>query len=148
MTLLKCFTQYASKYGKLSSGHRTGKGSFLFQSWGTAVPKNVQVIIQLHSFHMLARLWAGVQLQQPGIQPEGVCGIGEKEAASHFSWTACLFQAYDSLLYFYKSIRSEVWYFQFPLTQMCCLHKSLLLFRVPASLILSESALSSIIYLL
>ena len=26
--LLKCFTQYASKYGKLSSGHRTGKVSF------------------------------------------------------------------------------------------------------------------------
>ena len=56
---------------------------------------------------------AGVQLQQPGIQPEGVSGVGEREteAASQFSWTACLFQAYDSLLYFYKSIRSEVWYF-------------------------------------
>ena len=50
----------------------------------------------------------------------------ETEAASQFSWTACLFQAYDSLLYFYKSIRSEVWYFQFPLVQICCLHKSLL----------------------
>ena len=24
--LLKCCTQYASKFGKLSSGHRTGKG--------------------------------------------------------------------------------------------------------------------------
>ena len=24
--LLKCFTQYASEFGKLSSGHRTGKG--------------------------------------------------------------------------------------------------------------------------
>ena len=53
---------------------------------------------------------ARVQLQQPGIQPEGVSGVGEREteAASQFSWTACLFQAYDSLLYFYKSIRSEV----------------------------------------
>ena len=30
--LLKCCTQYASKFGKLSSGHRTGKGQFLFQS--------------------------------------------------------------------------------------------------------------------
>ena len=28
MMLLKCWTQYASKFGKLSSGHRTGKGSF------------------------------------------------------------------------------------------------------------------------
>ena len=30
--LLKCCTQYASKSGKLSSGHRTGKGQFSFQS--------------------------------------------------------------------------------------------------------------------
>ena len=29
--LLKCCTQYASKFGKLSSGHRTGKGQFSFQ---------------------------------------------------------------------------------------------------------------------
>jgi len=29
---LKCCTQYASKFGKLSSGHRTGKGQFSFQS--------------------------------------------------------------------------------------------------------------------
>ena len=31
-TLWKGCTQYASKYGKLSSGHRTGKGQFSFQS--------------------------------------------------------------------------------------------------------------------
>ena len=29
---VKCCTQYASKLGKLSSGHRTGKGQFSFQS--------------------------------------------------------------------------------------------------------------------
>ena len=28
---VKCCTQYASKFGKLSSGHRTGKGQFSFQ---------------------------------------------------------------------------------------------------------------------
>ena len=32
MMLGKCCTQYASKFGKLSSGHRTGKGQFPFQS--------------------------------------------------------------------------------------------------------------------
>ena len=32
MMLWKCCTQYASKFGKLSSGHRTGKGQFSFQS--------------------------------------------------------------------------------------------------------------------
>ena len=30
--LLKCCTQYASKSGKLSNGHRTGKGQFSSQS--------------------------------------------------------------------------------------------------------------------
>ena len=27
--LWKCYTQYASKFGKLSSGHKTGKGVFI-----------------------------------------------------------------------------------------------------------------------
>ena len=40
---------------KLSSGHRTGKGQFSFQSSRRAVAKNVQITIQLHSLHMLAR---------------------------------------------------------------------------------------------
>ena len=30
--LWKCYTQYASKFGKFSSGHKTGKGQFSFQS--------------------------------------------------------------------------------------------------------------------
>ena len=32
MMLIKCCTQYASKFRKLSSGHRIGKGKFSFQS--------------------------------------------------------------------------------------------------------------------
>ena len=47
---------YASKFGKLSSGHRTGKGQFSFQSQRKAMPKNAQTTTQLHSFHMLASL--------------------------------------------------------------------------------------------
>ena len=39
---VKCCTQYASKFGKLSSGHRTGKGQFSFQSQRKAMPKNAQ----------------------------------------------------------------------------------------------------------
>ena len=42
MMLLKCCTQYASKFGKLSNDHSTGKGQFSFQSQRRAVPKNVQ----------------------------------------------------------------------------------------------------------
>ena len=39
--LWKCCTQYASNFGKLSSGHRTGKGQFSFQSQRKAMPKSV-----------------------------------------------------------------------------------------------------------
>ena len=36
MMLWKCCTQYASKSGKVSSGHRTGKGKFSFPKKGNA----------------------------------------------------------------------------------------------------------------
>ena len=54
MMLLKCYTQYFSHLGKLSSGHRTGKGQFSFQSQ-RAMPKNAQICAQLCSFHILGR---------------------------------------------------------------------------------------------
>jgi len=40
-------TQYSSKFRKLRSGHRTGKGQFSFQSQRKAMPKNVQTITKL-----------------------------------------------------------------------------------------------------
>ena len=46
--------QCASKYGKFSSGHRTGKGQCSFQ-FQRAIPKNVQSTSLLHSLHMIAR---------------------------------------------------------------------------------------------
>ena len=52
---LKCCTQCASNFGKLISGHRTGKGQFSFQSESRAMLKNVQTTTQLHSFHTLAK---------------------------------------------------------------------------------------------
>ena len=52
---VKCGTQYASKFGKLSSGHRTGKGQFSFQSQRKAMSKNAQTTAQLHSSHTLVR---------------------------------------------------------------------------------------------
>ena len=43
------------KFGKLGTGHKTGKGQFSFQSQGRAMPKIVQTTKQLHSSHMLAK---------------------------------------------------------------------------------------------
>ena len=44
---VKVLHQYASKFGKLNSGHRTAKGQFSFQSQGKAMPKNAQTTTQL-----------------------------------------------------------------------------------------------------
>ena len=63
--LWKCCTQYASKFGKLSSGHRTGKDQFSFQSHRKAMPKNVQTTAQLHSSHTLAK-WCS-KFSKPGF---------------------------------------------------------------------------------
>ena len=52
---VKCCTQYASKFGKLSSGHRTGKGQISSQSQRKAMPKNAQTTTQLHSPRMLVK---------------------------------------------------------------------------------------------
>ena len=45
MILLKCYTQYVSKFGKLSRGHTTGKGQFSFQPQRWTMPKNAQSAI-------------------------------------------------------------------------------------------------------
>ena len=47
MLLLKCWIQYASKFGKLSNGHRTGKCQFSFQLLRRAMPKNVLTAISV-----------------------------------------------------------------------------------------------------
>ena len=68
MMLWNCCTQYASKFGKLSSGHRTEKGQFSFQSQRKTVPKNVQTTVQLHSFHMMYSAYK-FNRQGDNIQP-------------------------------------------------------------------------------
>ena len=55
MMLWKCCTQYASKFGKLNSGHGTEKGQSSFQSQRKAMPKNAQTTTQLHSSHTLVK---------------------------------------------------------------------------------------------
>ena len=64
--VIKCCTHYASKFGKLSSGHRTGKGQFSFQSQRKETPKNVQTTAQLHSSHMLAKQCS--KFSKPGFK--------------------------------------------------------------------------------
>ena len=65
MMLWKCCTQYASKFGKLSSDQRTGKGQFSFQSQRKAMPKKAQTTAQLHSSHMLVK--GCLKFSKPGF---------------------------------------------------------------------------------
>ena len=73
MMLWKWCTQYASKFGKLSSVHRTGKGQFSFHSQRRAMPKNDQTTAQLYSSHTLAMAphsstlaWKIPWIEEPG----------------------------------------------------------------------------------
>ena len=52
---VKVLQSYTHKFGKLSSGHRTGKGQFSFQSQRKAMPKKAQTTAQLHSSHTLVK---------------------------------------------------------------------------------------------
>ena len=57
--LLKCCTQYVSKFGKLNNGHRTGKGQFLFQSQRKAMPKCLNyhtIALILHASKVMLKI--------------------------------------------------------------------------------------------
>ena len=91
--LWKCYIQYASKFGKLSSGHRTGKGQFSFQSQRKAMPKNAQTTTQLHSSHKLvkikilqARLQHYVNRELPDVQTGFRKGRGTRDQIANILW--------------------------------------------------------------
>ena len=52
--LMKVKDESEKAHLKLNSGHRTGKGQFLFQSQRKTMPKNVQTTAQLHLSYILA----------------------------------------------------------------------------------------------
>ena len=52
---VKVLYSICHQFGKLSSGHKSGKGQFSFQSQRKAMPKNAQATRQLHLSHTLAK---------------------------------------------------------------------------------------------
>ena len=71
--LWKCFTQYASKFGKLSSGHRTRKGQFSFQSQRKAMSLGLPSKVMLKSSKVMlkilqARLQQYMNCELPDVQ--------------------------------------------------------------------------------
>ena len=94
MILLKCCNQYASKFGKLSSGHRTGKGQFSFQSQRKAMAKNAQTTAQLHSSHaskvmlriLQMKLQQYVNHELPDVQAGFGKGRGTRDRIANIRW--------------------------------------------------------------
>ena len=90
---VKCCTQYASKFGKLSSGHRTGKGQFSFQCQRKAMQKNAQTTAQLHSSHTLVKYAQNTQRFQqyvnhelPDAQAGFRKGSGTRDQIANIRW--------------------------------------------------------------
>ena len=109
MILLKCCIQYVSKFGKLSSDHGTGKGQFSFESQRITMPKNVQTIIQLCSFHMLARLCSKIlqaRLQQyinwelSDVQAGFTKGRGTRDQSTNIRWIIEKAREFQENIYF------------------------------------------------
>ena len=62
MMLWKCCNQYAYKFGKLSSGQRTGKGHISFQTQRKAMPKDTQEM----ATHSSVLAWRIPRMGEPG----------------------------------------------------------------------------------
>ena len=93
--LWECCTQYASKFRKLSSGHRTRKGQFSFQSQRKAMPKNVQTTAQKaltsHASKVMlkilhARLQQYVNHELPDVQAGFKKGRGTRHQIANICW--------------------------------------------------------------
>ena len=86
--LCKCHIQYVSKFGKLSSGHRTRKGQFSFQSLRKAMPKNAQTTSQVHSSHTLVmlKILQYVNHELPDVQAGFRKGRGTRDQIANICW--------------------------------------------------------------
>ena len=96
--LWKCCTQYASKFGKHSHGHRTVKDRFSFQSQRKAMPKNAQTTAKLkwiafisHASKVVLKILQ-VRLQQyanwelSDVQAEFRQGRGTRDKIANICW--------------------------------------------------------------
>ena len=92
--LLKYCTQYASKFGKLGSGHRTGKGQFSFQSHkGNAKEYSNYHTIALisHASKVMlkilqARLQQYMNCELPDVQAGFRIGRGTRYQIANIHW--------------------------------------------------------------
>ena len=105
--LLKCCTQYASKFGKCSGGYRTWKHQFLFQSQRKAMPKKAQTTAQLHSHTskvmlkiLQARLQQYMNCELPDVQARFRKGRGTRDQIANIHWIIEKAREFQKNIYF------------------------------------------------
>ena len=96
MMLFMCCTQYVNKFGKPSSGHKTGKGQSSSQFRRRAVLRNFQTTGQLHSSPMQIRLYSksskarlqhNMNQEFPNVQVGFRKGRGTRDQIASIRWT-------------------------------------------------------------
>ena len=101
--------QYVSKFGKLSSGHRTGKGQFSFQSQRKAMPKNAQtnrtIALISHASKVIlkilqARLQQYVNRELPDVQGGFRKGRGTRDQIANICWIIGKAREFHKNIYF------------------------------------------------
>ena len=93
MRMLKFCTQYASKFGKLSSGHRTGKVFIPIPKKGNAKECSSYWTISLisHASKVMlkilqARLWQYMNCELPDVQAGFRKGRGTRDQIANIHW--------------------------------------------------------------
>ena len=91
MMLSKCCTQYASKFGKLSSGHVLEKCQFSFQSQRKAVFKLPHIALISRASKVMpkilqARLQQYMNWELPHVQAEFRKGRGTRDQIANIQW--------------------------------------------------------------
>ena len=107
--MLKCCTQYVSKFGKLSKNHRIGKGQFSFQSQRKAIPKKcsnycLSALISHTSKVMLkiiqARLQQYVNREFPDVQAGFRKGRWTRDLIANIHWIIKKVKEFQKNIYF------------------------------------------------
>ena len=107
--LLKCCTQYSSKFRKLSSGHRTGKGHFSFQSLKKGNAKECSnyhtVALISHASKVLlkifqARLQQCMNWELPDVQSGFWRGRETRDQIANICWIMEKTREFQKNIYF------------------------------------------------
>ena len=101
--LWKCCTQYGSKFGKLSSGHRTGKSQFSFQSQRLFKLCTIALISHVSKVMLKilqARLQQYMSCELPDVQAGFRKSRGTRDQIANIHWIIEKAKEFQKTIYF------------------------------------------------